>query len=183
MWVIKKTANRIIADLGSQSLDSVRHLHVLPDFHGNRSPIGDPSIRGAIHGVAVKSPLHVYYYAVLLALCYGTKHIISSLNTNIEQIFISGGMTTNSLWLQSLADITNCSITTPQVDADASVLLGGAICARAAEVPLLQAMVEMSAARSTVIPREETQSFHQKKYRVFLELYQDQQKYRSWMQQ
>jgi FGGY-family pentulose kinase len=160
-----------------------KDIHVLPDFHGNRSPISDPSIRGSIVGLSIKHPLELHYYAVLLALCYGTKHILQSLKTQPSDILISGGMSANSLWLQSLADITGCRVFVPKVDPDASVLLGSAIFARAARGDLASAMIEMSNVGLVISPNQNAtiSAFHNQKYNVFLELYKDQLKYRQMM--
>jgi FGGY-family pentulose kinase len=158
-----------------------KDVHILPDFHGNRSPISDSLIRGTIVGMSMSDPIELYYYAVLLALCYGTRHIIDSLQTEIKEIYISGGMVRNSLWLQSLADVTGCAVITPKVDPDASVLLGSAMYARAAVDDLVEAMVDMSGVGQVITPNFNTTAFHGKKYQVFLQLYQDQLTYRHLM--
>ena len=45
-----------------------RDLHVWPDYHGNRSPLADPSIKGAVVGLTLQSDLNslaLYYLATV----------------------------------------------------------------------------------------------------------------------
>lgn len=46
-------------------------LHVWPDFHGNRSPLADPNLKGMISGLSLSSDeenLALLYLATLQAL-------------------------------------------------------------------------------------------------------------------
>lgn len=48
-----------------------KDVHVWPDFHGNRSPIADPAMRGMISGLSInrsEENLAVLYLAALQAL-------------------------------------------------------------------------------------------------------------------
>ncbi|KAJ1989365.1 hypothetical protein H4R33_002089 [Dimargaris cristalligena] len=72
-------------------LDLIDHqtYHFLPDWHGNRSPLSDASLRGAIVGLALDegssndhgNPLALVkvYLAACMALAYGTRQIIDRL--------------------------------------------------------------------------------------------------------
>ena len=50
-----------------------------PDFHGNRSPLADPDMRGSICGLTLSKDednLALVYLAAVQAAAYGTKDIM-----------------------------------------------------------------------------------------------------------
>lgn len=108
-----------------------RHVHVYPDFHGNRSPLADPSLRGMICGLTLGTDLDtlaIEYLATIQAVAQGTRHIIDTLNEHgyrIETLFACGGGTKNELLLREHADITGCSVVLPEEPE--AVLLGAAM--------------------------------------------------------
>ncbi|GER52633.1 FGGY family of carbohydrate kinase, partial [Striga asiatica] len=60
-------------------------IHVLPDFHGNRSPIADPISKGVISGLtldASEKQLALLYLATLQGIAYGTRHIVEHCNAH-----------------------------------------------------------------------------------------------------
>ena len=108
-----------------------RDLHVLPYFHGNRSPRADATLRGVISGLTLgdtADDLALLYLATVQAVAHGTRHIIDTLNENgygIETVFACGGGTKNPVFLREHADITGCRIVLPREPE--AVLLGAAL--------------------------------------------------------
>ncbi|KAI9096196.1 FGGY carbohydrate kinase domain-containing protein-like protein [Phlyctochytrium arcticum] len=162
-----------------------KDLHLTPDLHGNRSPFADPKMRGVVVGwdldVSVEGLVKTYY-AGLLSLCYGTRLIIETLNQSgyaIKTLYLSGGMTVNTLFVQSLADCTNCTVVIPR-ERDA-VLLGAATLGASAfafsqeghmqhhpSEGLWHCMKQMGHSGTIVRPAcQNQQMFHQKKYEIF----------------
>lgn len=168
-----------------------QHLHVLPYFHGNRSPRANPNLYGMISGLRLSNSIEelaLLYYATVQAIAYGTKHILATLNQhgfNIDTILACGGGSNNELLLQEHADITGCPIALPKEPE--AVLLGSAILGAVAakKYPsVLAAMQAMNKVGKIIQPNRSTaiQAYHQAKYKVFLEMYADQMKYAKIMQ-
>ena len=54
-------------------------LHVLPDFHGNRSPLADPHALGVISGLTLDSSFDALcrlYWRTCVAIAFGIRHIL-----------------------------------------------------------------------------------------------------------
>jgi FGGY-family pentulose kinase len=167
-----------------------RSLHVLPYYHGNRSPHADPYARGMMDGLTLDTSIEslaLRYYATIQAIAYGTRHIIEALNAkglSIRKIHACGGGTKNPLWLQEHADITGCDIELPREPE--AMLLGTAILAAVAagayaSVP--EAMAAMGHSGKTICTNKSTKEYHDAKYQVFRKMYNCQLERRRMMSQ
>lgn len=164
-------------------------LHVLPDFHGNRSPRADASLLGMISGLKLSDTpedLARLYLATVQSIAYGTRHIVETLNEKgyvIDTIFACGGGTKNPVFLREHADALGLKIVLGEEEE--AVLLGSAILAAvsASIHPNINiAMGKMSRAARVVEPTSgDTKKYHDKKYQVFKQLYHDQLNYRKIM--
>jgi FGGY-family pentulose kinase len=158
-----------------------RELHILPDFHGNRSPRADPTLRGVISGLTLSGSaddLARLYLAAIQAVAYGTRHIIEEMNRQgyaIDTVLICGGGTKNPVFLREHADITGCRLVLPAEPE--AVLLGSAVLGAVAggeHATLLGAMQSMNVAGRIIAPtRGAVARFHTAKYRVFHRLHAD----------
>ncbi|MFH5884670.1 FGGY-family carbohydrate kinase [Halalkalibaculum sp. DA3122] len=168
-----------------------RDLHVLPYFHGNRSPRADPSLLGSICGLRLSNTIEdlaLKYLATIQAIAYGTCHIIETMNNNgysIAKIMATGGGTKNDLFLKEHADICRCDIILPRERE--AVLLGGAVLGSVASghyTSVTKAMVEMNHAGRKITPDNNgVQAYHDAKYEVFLKMYDDEISYFNIMDQ
>lgn len=173
--------------LGNVALLS-QTVHVLPDFHGNRSPIADPNMTGMICGLTLAADLDslaILYLATLQALAHGTRHIIESMNKaghSIDTLFLCGGLTKNEVFIQTHADVTGLPCVLPRESE--SVLVGSAIlgaCASGVFSSVQDAMKSMNAAGGLVKPQESLKGFYDKKHEVFLQMLRNQVEYREIM--
>ncbi len=166
-----------------------RDLHVMPDFHGNRSPRADPTLRGMISGLDLTTgpdALALLYLATIQAIAYGTRHIIETMNSSgyaIDTVLACGGDTKNPVFVREHADITGCRVVLPREPE--AVLLGAAILGAVASgdrASVLEAMTAMDEAAAEIQPASgELRTYHDRKYRVFQRMHDDQLVYRDLM--
>ncbi|MFC0406943.1 FGGY-family carbohydrate kinase [Roseomonas elaeocarpi] len=164
-------------------------LHVMPDFHGNRSPLADATMRGMVSGLRLQAgpdDLAVLYLATVQAVAYGTRHIIETMNAEgyrIDTVLACGGGTKNPVFLREHADATGCRLVLPHEPE--AILLGSAMLgavAGGAHADLPAAMVAMSRAGSVLAPGDEAvRRYHDAKYAVFRRMQADQLAYRGLM--
>ncbi|MBN9507923.1 MAG: FGGY-family carbohydrate kinase [Alphaproteobacteria bacterium] len=166
-----------------------RGLHVLPYFHGNRSPRADATLRGMVSGLALTDTaddLALLYLATVQAIACGTRHIIEACNAagyGLDTIVACGGLAKNPLVLREHADATGCAVALPE-EPDA-VLLGAAVLGAVAggvHPTIPAAMAAMTRAAIAVEPRGGAAAdYHAAKYAVFRRMYDDQMAYRALM--
>ncbi len=160
-------------------------LHVLPYFHGNRSPRADPRLRGMVSGLKLSDSLDslaLLYLATIQAIAHGTRHILEEMNRKgygIRTLVACGGDFKNPVILREHADITGCRVALP--NEPEAVLLGSAMMGAVAAgdyASLLSAMGAMSVAHRVVEPAGgDVARYHDRKYRVFHRMYEDQVAY------
>ena len=170
-----------------------RSVHVNPYFHGNRSPLADPTLKGMCVGMKLNEwddmeQCAVWYLATLQALCYDSKLIIDTMIENgadIQCVFATGGLSKNPLFMQLHADITRIPIVLPVCED--SVLIGAAVLGMVAhrngKMSFEEAMGQMNHAKSSVMPTTDAKlkKFHECKYRVFQRMIDDYKAYESIM--
>lgn len=166
-------------------------IHMLPYFHGNRSPRANPTLTGTLTGLKLsRTPedMALHYLATIQAIALGTRHIIETMNHSgysIDTIMASGGGTKNPIFVQEHANATGCAMLLPEESE--AMLLGGAMMGTVAAgvfETLPEAMSAMSRIGKTVTPQtNKIKSYYDRKYRVFHELYNDHMKYRRLMQE
>lgn len=164
-------------------------LHVFPDFHGNRSPRADATLRGMVSGLPLSDSvdsLAVLVLATIQAIAHGTRHILSAMNAagyRIDTIVATGGDLKNPIFVREHADVTGCTIVLPREQE--AVLLGSAILGAVAAgrfAGVSEAMAAMSAPGATVKPTGgAVAAYHDRKHRVFQRMYDDQMAYRALM--
>lgn len=168
-----------------------KDIHMLPYFHGNRSPRANPTLTGTLTGLKLsRTPedMALHYLATIQAIALGTRHIIETMNQSgysIDTIMASGGGTKNPIFVQEHANATGCAMLLPEESE--AMLLGGAMMGTVAAGvfdTLPEAMSAMSRIGKTVTPQtNKIKRYYDRKYRVFHELYNDHMKYRQLMQE
>ncbi|KAK6464171.1 ribitol kinase [Scheffersomyces coipomensis] len=109
-----------------------KHMFFYGDFHGNRSPIADPTMKANIIGQSMDSSVNdlaIQYFGACEFIAQQTRQIIEEMEKsghNITSIFMSGGQCRNGLLMRLLADCTGKSVIIPRY-IDAAVVFGSAI--------------------------------------------------------
>lgn len=115
-----------------------RHIFLQGDYHGNRSPVADPNMRGSFVGLSMDTSmdnLAIQYYVAMEFIALQTRHIVDSLNENghsVESIFMSGGQCQNPILMSLIANATGMSVLIPRYIKDAVVLGAAMLGAKAA---------------------------------------------------
>jgi len=187
--LLNRTLETMARDLQVPFVASLsKDLHVLPDFHGNRSPVADPKAKGMISGLTLDTndkSLAILYLATVQSIAYGTRHIIEHCNSHghkIDTLFACGGLSKNSLYVQEHADIIGCPVILPREKE--SVLLGAAILGAVSAkkyATLHDAMKALNAPGQVFQPSQDpkVKKYHDAKYRIFRALYEQQLSYRA----
>ncbi len=172
------THRRIIARVqelrAAEGADFAARLHVLPDFHGNRSPLADPHAVGVVSGLTLDAgfdSLCRLYWRTAVAIALGVRHILDALNAHgyaIDTLHVTGGHTRNPLLMELYADATGCAVVEPA--AQDAVLLGSAMAAATASglhADLAAAAVGMSRPGRIRQPDKQAGMAFERDYRAF----------------
>ncbi|ASY63979.1 D-ribulokinase [Sinorhizobium sojae CCBAU 05684] len=157
--------------------DFADRLHVLPDFHGNRSPLADPHALGVISGLALDSSFDALcrlYWRTCVAIALGVRHILEMMKEagyDLDTLHVTGGHVRNPLLMELYCDVSGCRVVAPQTP-DA-VLLGTAMAAAVAGElypDMAAAGGAMASTGKERFPDPTLRSFYDRDYRRFLAL-------------
>jgi FGGY-family pentulose kinase len=113
--------------------DLAPEINILPDFHGNRSPLADPYATGVISGLTLDTSfdgLCRLYWRCCVSVALGIRHILETMTGfgyAFNRLHVTGGHVNNPLLIEIYADATGCQVVVPSTS-DA-VLLGTAMAA------------------------------------------------------
>ncbi|KAI0449823.1 Nup93/Nic96-domain-containing protein [Xylaria acuta] len=171
-----------------------RHFFFYGDLWGNRSPIADPNMKGAVIGLSSDSSvdgLALYYYATMEFIALQTRQIVEAMNKEghkIQTIFMSGSQCQNEMLMDLIATCCDMPVLIPRY-VHAAVVHGAAMLgAKAASADqegntenLWSIMDRMSKPGRLVKPGKDKneKKLLDTKYEVFLDQCRTQQEYRK----
>lgn len=170
-----------VAAGGEMEASLTRDLHFQLNLLGNRAPLADPALCGGLAGWRLRDDrddLARWYLAALQALAYATRHIVEAMGGHgvpVDVLVASGGSAANARWCRVHADVLGVPVVVP-AEAD-GVLLGSAmLAATAAGVHrgVDAAMAAMTGPGRVYAPDPAMRSFHDRKYRVYRRMIEDQ---------
>lgn len=171
-----------------------RHFFFYGDLFGNRSPVADPTMKGAVIGLSSDKSLDgmaLYYYGTMEFIALQTKQIIGAMNGaghKISSIFMSGSQCQNDILMSLMATACEMPVLIPRY-VHAAVVHGAAMLgAKAASAgkdgkteDLWSIMDRMSKPGKMVKPTEVkgVAELLNVKYKVFLEQCERQREFRK----
>lgn len=171
-----------------------RHFFFYGDLFGNRSPIADPRMTGAVIGLTSDKSLDalgIQYYAAMEFIALQTRQIIQTMNEaghSIQSIFMSGSQCQNEILMQLIATACDMPVVIPRY-VNAAVAHGAAMLGAKAATADAQGRTEdlwtimgrMSKPGTVIQPTKDAgeEKLLNAKYQVFLELCEKQQAYRT----
>ncbi len=170
---------RVVQLREAEGADFARRLHVLPDFHGNRSPLADPHAVGVISGLTLDASfdsLCRLYWRTAVAIALGTRHVLDALNANgfvVDTLHVTGGHTRNPLMMELYPGVTGCTVVEP--NAEDAVLLGTAMVAATAAgayPDLASACAAMQQGGVAHRPDPASRARFDRDYRIFLRMHE-----------
>lgn len=173
-----KVAREIEAILEDEGPTFCADRHVVPDWLGNRSPLGDGRVRALMTGIGTedtyRSSLEAYY-AVARSLALQVRQIIEHMNGfgyRISRLLFSGGQLRNPLLVRLYRDATALEFVTARTAEP--VLLGTAMVAAVAAGiyrDLPAALGAMSTPADELPADPAWKRAHETAYRAYLTLF------------
>jgi ribulose kinase len=181
--------DRVMQLLRDEGLDLAGRLHVLPDFHGNRSPLADPNAVGVISGLTLDASfdsLCRLYWRTAVGIALGVRHILETLNEHgygIDKLHITGGHTKSPILMALYADATGCTVIEPATQ-DATLLGTGMVAATAAGLhpDIVAACEGMQAGGHRRAANPAARERFDRDYRVFLTMHEQRRALETLMQ-
>jgi D-ribulokinase len=173
-----RTVDEILATLDAEGPAFGAHRHIVPDWLGNRAPLGDGKVRALICGVGLENTYRAFlehYYATARSLALQSRHIIEHLNRHgyaIDRVCLSGGHVKNKLLLRLYRDALGAHLVTSETGEP--VLLGTAMVAAtgAGLYPDLFTALQAMAPEQTTHPIDpDWAAAHDAAYRIYLKLF------------
>lgn len=121
-----------VRELRAEAPDLAPEIQILPDFLGNRAPLGDARARGTITGLDMGGDfdsLCKLYWRGAVALAIGLREMVEHLGAHglaVNRLLLAGGHARDSIVTGLYADATGLRLIEPRGD---PVLLGTAIVA------------------------------------------------------
>ncbi|HWE09977.1 MAG TPA: FGGY family carbohydrate kinase [Solirubrobacteraceae bacterium] len=146
-------------------------LVVLPYFAGERTPLFDPSARGAALGLTLNHHRGHLYRALLEATAFGTRHNLEAIQLaggDPARLVAVGGGTRGGLWTQIVSDVTGRPQDVPGLTIGAS--FGDAQLAGAA-AGLAELDSRWNPVAETIAPQDDRRALYDELYAVYRELY------------
>ena len=180
-WICALTGNTIADALKnienySSNLENIFNApYFLPYLSGERTPHNDPHARGSFHYLKTTTDKSAMQYAVLEGISFGIFdgfNSIQSVNQKFDDIFIVGGGSKSSYWLNLLSSVLNRKLSICE-QSEFGAALGVARLAMFADKQIedKNSIIKKINIKKSFIPSEKNISSLEKRYLIWKELY------------
>ena len=180
-WICSLTGNNIADALKnienySSNLENIFNApYFLPYLSGERTPHNDPHARGSFHYLKTTTDKSAMQYAVLEGISFGIFdgfNSIQSVNQKFDDIFVVGGGSKSSYWLNLLSSILNRKLSICE-QSEFGAALGVARLAMFADkqVEDKNSIIKKINIKKSFQPSEKNISCLEKRYLIWKELY------------
>tara|TARA_B100001540_G_scaffold28021_1_gene23707 strand:- start:1420 stop:2025 length:606 start_codon:yes stop_codon:yes gene_type:complete len=180
-WICSLTGNNIADALKnienySSNLENIFNApYFLPYLSGERTPHNDPHARGSFHYLKTTTDKSAMQYAVLEGISFGIFdgfNSIQSVNQKFDDIFVVGGGSKSSYWLNLLSSILNRKLSICE-QSEFGAALGVARLAMFADkqVEDKNSIIKKINIKKSFQPLEKNISSLEKRYLIWKELY------------
>jgi D-ribulokinase len=173
-----RTVSEILGLLEVEGPAFAARRHIVPDWLGNRAPLGDGKVRALITGISLENTHRAFlehYFATARALALQSRHVIEHMNRHgyaIDRVCLSGGHLKNGLLLRLYRDALGAALVTS--DTSEPVLLGTAMVAATAAglyPDLFSALEAMAPEQTTQAADPAWAAAHDIAYGIYLRLF------------
>lgn len=149
-------------------------IYVLPYFAGSGTPYNDKSM-GCFVGLSLNATRDDMYQAIIECLCLESKlniEYLKKMGVEVKDIFVSGGGSTNDMWLQIKADVLNMPIH-QLADKNAGAVGTAIIMGVSLGVykDYKEGINQLVKVKKTFYPNNKYVHLYQKKYEQYIKLY------------
>ncbi len=151
-----------------------------PWLHGNRCPFEDANARGMFFNIGLETGKSSLIRAVIEGIAYHCRSMLEAQEKKVqtsETILIAGGGAVSPVICQILADVLGRRVATLQSPQSAGAF-GAAmlIAVSLGRIPSIESAKSLLGNYTAYSPVAENKALHDRNYRVFLSLYQDNKK-------
>ena len=122
---------------------------------------------GILAGITLKTTLRQKYISLIQGLALQTKQIVEKIGNQFDTIVVTGGVTKNSFFMQTLSDVCEIKV----LCIEDSVLSGTAMLAKQAVYGLsvdLKSMLPIT--NGIYLPNINLQKYYRQKWEVYLKM-------------
>ncbi|MDZ8170763.1 FGGY-family carbohydrate kinase [Microbacterium xanthum] len=169
-----RTAFESLMALGEQSAPGANGLLALPYFEGERTPLSDPTARGAVLGISLSSTRADVYRALVEAIAFTIKDNLDAMTAEGHEprrLLAVGGGAKNLLLLQVVSDVTGLAQSVP--DNTIGAARGDALRAAVGlgDFSTVAAAAATVRPARTIRPAADLAAFYRERFDVFKDAY------------